>query len=70
MALSTFDFVIRHRAGKMNPTDGPSYIIGLALRDALNAILLNPLSARIATEEEPERDLPAIVQSISLADLY
>ena len=70
MALSTFDFVIRHRAGKMNPADGPSRMMGPASRDALNATLLNPLSARMATEEEPERDPPAAVQSISLADLY
>jgi hypothetical protein len=53
--------MIRYRVGKKNPADSSSRIIGPALRDALNATLLNPLSARIATEEVPERDLPAIV---------
>jgi hypothetical protein len=45
-------------------------MMGLALRDALNATLLNPLSARMATEEVPERDLPAAVQLIRLSDLF
>jgi hypothetical protein len=62
--------MIRYRVGKKNPTDSPSRIIGPALRNALNATLLNPLSARIATEEVPERDLPAIVQLIRLSDLF
>jgi hypothetical protein len=62
--------MIRHRAGKKNPADSPSRIIRPASRDALNATLLNPLSARIATEEVPERDLPATVQLIRLSDLF
>jgi hypothetical protein len=45
-------------------------MMGPALRDALNATLLNPLSARMATEEVPERDLPAVVQLIRLSDLF
>jgi hypothetical protein len=62
--------MIRYRVGKKNPTDSPSRIIRLALRDALNATLLNPLSARMATEEVPERDPPATVQLIRLSDLF
>ena len=51
MTLSPFDFVIRHRAGKKNPADGPSRMMEAGSRDALDATLLNPLATRMATVE-------------------
>ena len=51
MFLSPFDFVIRHRAGKTNPADGPSRRTNSGLGDALGAELLTPLRERIVTEE-------------------
>lgn len=68
MALSPFDFVIRHRAGKKNPADGPSRMMKAGSRDALDATLLNPLAARMDTETVPEQASAKV--SLTLADLY
>lgn len=51
MFLSPFDFVIRHRAGKTNPADGPSRRTSSGLGDAPGAELLAPLRERIVTSE-------------------
>lgn len=50
-ALFPVDFVIRHRAGKTNPADGPSRRTNSGLGNALGAELLTPLRERIVSEE-------------------
>lgn len=68
--LTPFDFVIKHRPGKMNPADGLSRKgYSKEIGDALDPDVLSPLQQRLASELGPPGQRSTMVQSLCVSDL-
>ena len=66
LALTPFDFVIKHRAGKSNPADGPSR---RWLPSDPEVDLISPLSRRMASESQTTDHRSVMVQSLTVREL-
>jgi hypothetical protein len=66
LALTPFDFVIKHRAGKSNPADGPSR---RWLPSDHEVDLISPLSRRMASESQTTDHRSVMVQSLTVSAL-
>lgn len=66
LSLTPFDFVIKHRAGKTNPADGPSR---RWLPEAHEVDLISPLRQRMAGDSQTPDHRSARVQSLTVEDL-